>query len=124
MTVQSKQNTTEAKKDKEQGDQAEAAVAEVTTDPAPRSIKVQELEFTIPDNQPSEILFSARAVSRATRTGDEGVAVEAMMDMAIAYIGEDVLRGLLADLDLEKGMAVVEEVLSAASESYGSDSGE
>lgn len=107
---------------KPQGDQANAATAEV--DEETRTITVRDREFTLPSKQPAEILFSARAVSRATRTGDEGAAVEAMMDMAIAYLGEGPLRNLLSDLDLEEGMAVVEEVLSAASESYGAELGE
>lgn len=123
MAEQAKQDQ-QKKQDQSQGDQADAAVKEVEPDPKPRTIKVQKQEFTIPDSQPSEILFSARSVSRATRTGDEGAAVEAMMNMAIAYIGEENLRDLLADLDLEKGMSVVEDVLSAASTSYGSNTGE
>lgn len=103
-------------------DQANAATAEVNEET--RTITVREKEFDIPTNQPAEILFSARAVSRATRTGDESAAVEAMMDMAIAYLGEEPLRDLMAGEDLEGGMAVVEEVLSAASESYGASLGE
>lgn len=104
------------------GDQANAATSEVSEETL--TITVRDKEFQLPSKQPAEILFSARAVSRATRTGDEGSAVEAMMDMAIAYLGEGPLRNLLSDLDLEEGMGVVEEVLSAASEAYGADLGE
>jgi len=108
---------------KNQGDQAEAAVAEVAEDTG-RTITVKDQVLSIPDEQPSQILFSARQVSRATRTGDEGAAVEAMMDMAVAYVGEDELHEILDPLNLEDGMSVVEDILSAASESYGSDTGE
>lgn len=105
------------------GDQADVAVQEVE-EPKSLTITVRDQEFPIPPKQPSEILFSARAISRATRSGDEGAAVEAMMDMAIAYVGEEPLRNILGSLDLEEGMSVVEEILSSASEVYGSDTGE
>lgn len=116
--------TQKPQNDQNKNDKAEQAVAEVDDSPDPRTITVQGEDFPIPNNQPSQILFSARQVSRATRTGDEGAAIEAMMDMSIAYIGEDTLHNLIDDKDLETGMAIVEEVLSAASKSYGSDLGE
>lgn len=116
--------TQKPENDQKPKDTAEAAVAEVDGTPEPRTITVRDKEFPIPNNQPSQILFSARQVSRATRTGDEGAAIEAMMDMAIAYIGEDTLHELLDSEDLETGMAIVEEILGAASASYGSDLGE
>jgi len=117
------QQQKQSQQKQKQGNQADAATQEVAEDTG-RTIEVQGQTLTIPDNQPSQILFSARQVSRATRTGDEGAAVEAMMDMAVAYVGEDELHEILDPLDLEDGMSVVEDILAAASESYGADTGE
>jgi len=110
------------KQSPKKSNQAEAAVAEV--EPEERTITVEGEEYVIPAEQPSEMLFSARQMNKAQRTGDEGAAVEAMMDMAIAYIGEDSLRDILAGKTLEESVVIVEQILGDASESYGSDTGE
>lgn len=109
--------------DEPQEDTVEEAVAEVAVESPSRTITVNGTELEIPGKQPAEILFAARSVSRANRTGDEGAAVEAMVDMAYAYVGEDTLRDLMSGLNLEEGMALVEDILGKAAESYGTDTG-
>jgi len=106
------------------GKPKEAAAVEEVQDNVVRTITVRGKEFKLPDQQPSELLFAARVVSKAARTQNEAGAVEGMVDMAVAYIGEDGLLELMAGKTLEDGVSILEEVLEKASEQYGSEVGE
>lgn len=101
----------------------EAAVKE-TNGSEPRTITVRGTELHIPGQQPAEILFAARDAARAARTENAGAAAGAMLDMAIGYVGEDELRKLMAGASTAEGMKIVQEVLEAASNEYGTDTGE
>lgn len=122
MADESKSKKPEVKDDK--SDNVEKAVAEVKEEVPARVITVRGQEFTLPDKQPADILFAARAISRASRTGDEGSSVEAMMDMAISYIGEGALRSLLVGKPLEDGVAVLTDLLEQCAQEYGTSLGE
>lgn len=110
-------------KPEQKPDQVEAAVKEVEED-VTRKITVRDVEFIIPPQQPAELLFAARSASRAARNKEESGAVEAMMDMAVAYVGENALRDLLAEESVEDAVTIVEELLEAAAGEYGTDQGE
>jgi len=108
----------------DKADKGPAAVEEVKEKPKPRKIKIRGTEFVLPDQQPAELLFAAKAASRAARTKNEQGAVESMLDMAVAYVGEEPLRDLMTGLSVDEGIAVIQELLDEASEQYGTDQGE
>jgi hypothetical protein len=102
----------------------EAAVAEVEEKPEAKTITIRGNEYPLPDKQPAELLFAARAASRAQRTQNEQGAMEAMLDMAAAYLGEEPLRHLMIGISVEEGVELVQDILEKASAAYGTDTGE
>jgi hypothetical protein len=106
------------------GDTAEEAISEVEENSSPKTITVKGVEFTLPDKQPAELLFAARAASRAQRTQNEQGAMEAMLDMATAYIPEEALRDLMRGLSVEEGADLIQDLLNEAGKQYGTDQGE
>lgn len=101
-----------------------AAAAKKEGSGGPRSVEVRGITFTLPDEVPFSAMMASRKLLNAATEQNAGAAEFALIDVAEAYVGNQI--NLLVNLGLPatEGADAIKELLDAIKEEYGVGEGE